>query len=70
MEDMELSGGRVGIEGLHRGLHSDYIVRRESPFGQIFSTEISLFLTYILIYFKELCKRMDDINKDDCVVQI
>ena len=26
-----------GIEGLHRRLHSDYIVRRESPFGHLWS---------------------------------
>ena len=39
---MELYEGREGIEGLHRGLHSDYIVSRESTFGHhCFTASIS-----------------------------
>ena len=34
---MELYEGGEGIERLNRGLHSDYIVSRESPFGHFWS---------------------------------
>ena len=37
---MELYGEGEGIEGLHCGLHSDYIVSRESHFGHLCSIEI------------------------------
>ena len=32
---LELCGGGEGIEGLYRGLHSDYTMSRESPFGYL-----------------------------------
>ena len=37
---MELYGGIEGIERLLRGLHSDYIMSRESPFGHLWSKEL------------------------------
>ena len=37
---MELCGVREGIEGLHLGLNSDYIVSRESPFGYLWCEEM------------------------------
>ena len=35
MGNMVIYGGAEGIEGLHRGLHSDDTVIRESPFGHL-----------------------------------
>ena len=44
---MELYGGGVGIEGLHCGLHSDYIVIRESTFGPLWRVVVFLLKWYI-----------------------
>ena len=36
---MEVYGGREGIEGLHCGLHSDYVVSRESFWSPLMYTQ-------------------------------
>ena len=35
MTVMDFNGGGEGIDGLHGGLHCDYKVSHESPFGHV-----------------------------------
>ena len=48
---MELYGGGEGIEGLHRRLHSDSTVARESPFNHLWPLSMKIDLwTVSLVY--------------------